>query len=265
MKLRFPACFLFLSFLFCILPASYAAEADGASPLPRIAFFLKEGEQWEEQDSTCFLLPDERVPILCYYLPLEGDPIPLEMTSGDPAVASVENGLLTAGSKEGQTSLTAIYQNIKFTLRVTVSLHAGESDQLQCDSLSIDREKGLVTLPNAGFTVSSLKQLFRGLGEISFLDPSGVKIESGKIGTGCEIRLVRRGVVKDRLTFFLQGDINGDGAISRKDTELLTQALLQKAALSPLQQSAADCDKDGQVDSVDLYRIALLILDSGND
>lgn len=264
MKIRIAGCLVVLILLFCFLPSSlWAAESNESIPLPRIAFFVKEGNQWKEQDGTCFLLPGESIAVSCCYLPLEGTAVPLEINSSNPEAASVKNGILTAGQKEGQTTLTAVYKNIKFTQRITVNYHAEEADHLQCDGLEIDREKGIVYLPEAGYTVASLKQMFRGLEELVFYGPSGSRLNVGGIGTGCMIQLVNRGVVKDQLTFFLYGDLDGNGKINRSDTDLLTQVLLRKSSLSSLQQKAADCNQDGQVDSVDLYKIALLILESG--
>lgn len=263
MKFRAAGCFFVLAILICLLPSSlWAAEQKEEAPFPRITFSIKEGNQWVEQDGTCFLLPGESLPVACHYLPAEGEAIPLELENSNPAVATVKDGVLTAGEEEGQTTLTAVYENIKFVQRVTVSLHAAEDGRLQCDGLAIDREQGIAFLPSPGYTVASLKQMFRGLEELHFYDPSGSGISAGGIGTGCVIKLVQRGVVKDQLTFFLYGDLDGNGVINRNDANLLTQVLLREESLSPLQQEAADCNQDGQADSVDLYRIALLILES---
>ena len=69
-----------------------------------------------------------------------------------------------------------------------------------------------------------------------------------KISTGIQLRLMDGPSIYDRVNIVLMGDINGDGALDKKDTDIATDSLIKKLGLTELEITASDFDKNGITD-----------------
>ncbi|MCR5635939.1 MAG: dockerin type I repeat-containing protein [Clostridiales bacterium] len=84
---------------------------------------------------------------------------------------------------------------------------------------------------------------------VAFENYSGVSITSGKLGTGATITNSASG---DKYSVVLTGDITGEGNINSKDINNFCDALVGNRVFSSAQSFAADVNKDGQIDLLDL-------------
>ena len=78
---------------------------------------------------------------------------------------------------------------------------------------------------------------------------SGKVVTSGKIGTGARVTVKATG---DKYDIVLTGDVTGEGNINTKDIEAMCSALVGNEPLNLTQSYAADVNKDGTVDLLDL-------------
>ncbi len=101
-------------------------------------------------------------------------------------------------------------------------------------------------------TISALKKSGILEGEIiSAVDYRNKTVSSGKTGTGCIINLSGNKC----LTIVLYGDLTGEGNSNSRDTDLFCDYLFNKSDLSDAAALAADTDKNGELDMLDLYRL----------
>lgn len=127
-------------------------------------------------------------------------------------------------------------------------------------SIVLDRVRGIVCgLPPACGADALRAQFTNDSSEIVFAPDSGV------VSTGSVIRLMDGDTVLDELTAVLFGDVNGDGRYDGTDAyfvQLVAGGLIGESALTAAQQTAADCNHDGAIDSADvslLERAGLLL------
>jgi hypothetical protein len=89
------------------------------------------------------------------------------------------------------------------------------------------------------------------------VDASGNQLSSNDtLGTGSGIRIVDDETVTAECTVVIAGDIDGDGAITGKDVNMLAQSCVAKVTLSDAQKAAADLDGDGSVTGKDVNILA---------
>ena len=80
-----------------------------------------------------------------------------------------------------------------------------------------------------------------------------------KISTGIQLRLMDGPSIYDRVNIVLMGDINGDGALDKKDTDIATDSLIKKLGLTELEITASDFDKNGITDINDAVLLVAMI------
>ncbi len=78
---------------------------------------------------------------------------------------------------------------------------------------------------------------------------SGKVVTSGKIGTGAHVTVKTTG---DKYDIVLTGDVTGEGNINSKDIDTMCNALVGNISFNSIQSFAADVNKDGTVDLLDL-------------
>lgn len=89
--------------------------------------------------------------------------------------------------------------------------------------------------------------------------PNGAALTSGYAGTGTVIELCLDGTAVDSLTVIARGDLNGTGMVTSSDERLLYNYLNGSEILSDYGTLAADLNRDGGVDVLDLLQIKKLI------
>lgn len=114
---------------------------------------------------------------------------------------------------------------------------------------------------DAGVTFASVKTTFTipdGY-VLKARKPNGVALTSGYAGTGAVIELCLGGTAEDSLTVIALGDLNGTGTLTYTDERLLYNYLNGSESLTGYGILAADLNRDGSVDILDLLQIKKLI------
>ena len=111
--------------------------------------------------------------------------------------------------------------------------------------LSFASLKNTFTIPD-GYTLRAAK-------------PNGAALTSGYTGTGAVIGLYLDTEVVDSLTVIALGDLDGSGTAASTDERLLYRYLNGSDSLSDYSVLAADFNRDGSVDTLDLFQIKKLI------
>lgn len=85
-----------------------------------------------------------------------------------------------------------------------------------------------------------------------FYDENGKTVTSGKVGTGFSVAYYKNAYLQRKHTIIIEGDLTGEGSVNTRDSKALTDYLLEKNDLSEAQKFAADLNKDGKTDAIDL-------------
>lgn len=80
------------------------------------------------------------------------------------------------------------------------------------------------------------------------------------VGTGTTVRLYDGAKLVDTVTVIVLGDLDGNGIISKADTDSLKASFLHKLTLTEDQTVAADTDRNGVLNITDYQRIRAYIL-----
>ncbi len=67
------------------------------------------------------------------------------------------------------------------------------------------------------------------------------------IGTGVELRLMDGYEIKDRITVVINGDVDSDGLVTKKDSSIILKYLTKQVELSRFAELAADTDNDKSI------------------
>lgn len=87
-------------------------------------------------------------------------------------------------------------------------------------------------------------------------DAAGNPVTAGFAGTGMSVsKYDTQGVLLDRVTAVIRGDLNGDGTVSTVDYMRVRKLFLQAYTAAPAELKAADVNGDGDISSVDYMRI----------
>ena len=117
-------------------------------------------------------------------------------------------------------------------------------------------ENGYLEKLTAGMTANELKAAMDHSDLLSVTDKDG-KAVSGNLGTGMTLTLTVNGVVVDRATIVVRGDVNGDSTVSSVDARLMLKMLLNSAtsAFDDAQTLAADMSGEGSLSTGDVRLI----------
>ncbi|MBQ3094113.1 MAG: dockerin type I repeat-containing protein, partial [Clostridia bacterium] len=112
-------------------------------------------------------------------------------------------------------------------------------------------ENGYLDGVAVGVTAEALKSAMDHSDLLSVTDQNGNAV-SGKVGTGMVLTLTVDGNVVDSATVVVRGDVNGDGDASTTDARLAILHQIGDITLDGASSMAADCNRDGNVDTFDV-------------
>lgn len=104
-------------------------------------------------------------------------------------------------------------------------------------------------------TLAAFKHNLTCNGTLRILNQEGKQLDSGTIGTGMTVQLLQSGQVCEEIKVLVYGDLTGEGNCNTLDLRALYDSLLGKKPLSQPYLQAADCNHDGQTDTLDLLAI----------
>jgi uncharacterized repeat protein (TIGR02543 family) len=175
---------------------------------------------------------------------------------GKPALAPstpTKNGMLFSkwdkvfGNITGDLVITAIYTSVI-------------PQNITSNTLSIDKDKGVISKIFANTSVSNLKAQ---INENQYLKIFKGDIEvTGDyiVGTGMKVKLMDGSNVIQTLTIVIIGDATGDGSINVGDLLKLKQYLLKQITPTNEEKLAADVTGDGNFNVGDLLKLKQYLL-----
>ena len=87
-------------------------------------------------------------------------------------------------------------------------------------------------------------------------DAAGDPVTADFVGTGMSVsKYDAQGVLLDRVTAVVRGDLNGDGMVSTVDYMRVRKLFAQTYTAAPAEKEAADVNGDGEISSADYIRI----------
>ena len=124
----------------------------------------------------------------------------------------------------------------------------------QITSSVYDLTQSIIEIP-CGKTIAQLKKEITYTGYTAqFFDYNHKSKTSGVLGTGAALTLTD-GSKSHTYTFWVCGDISGEGNINTRDITALSNYLIYKSDLTDLQLQAADFNKDNIVNTADLLSL----------
>lgn len=124
--------------------------------------------------------------------------------------------------------------------------------QLESDTFLIDRSNNTIYLPPSTTFAVLRDSLNSTKDTIIMKNLSGTTINSGNLGTGYTVALQIDGLIVDKLTIIIKGDINGTGTVNSRDVQLLYDQLNGSEILSDTQLLACDINSDELINTSDL-------------
>lgn len=100
--------------------------------------------------------------------------------------------------------------------------------------------------------------------ELRVAAADGTVLESGPVGTGALIEVMSGGVPESRVRAVISGDLTGEGTVTEGDSQALYDHLLHREPLSGFFLTAADLDRDGDVDTSDALLLKTKIQENFN-
>lgn len=133
----------------------------------------------------------------------------------------------------------------------------GANINISSSKYKIDNSSGIITGIKSGTTVAAFKNnISFGNLSLSITDYKNASKVSGNIGTAATAHFSYKNSSKASYKIIVPGDLTGEGNINSRDTAALTNHLLGKTRLDNYFYLAADCNNDGNVDTLDLLKIA---------
>ena len=112
----------------------------------------------------------------------------------------------------------------------------------------------------AGTTVSNFLDAFENE-VLEVVDCKGNVITGAAyVGTGTTVRLYDGAKLVDTVTVIILGDLDGNGIVSKADTDILKNVFLRKITLADYQTESADVDHNGMLNTTDYQRIRAHIM-----
>ena len=124
--------------------------------------------------------------------------------------------------------------------------------QLESDTFLIDRSNNTIYLPPSTTFAVLRDSLNSTKDTIIMKNLSNTTISSGNLGTGYTVALQIDGLIVDKLTIIIKGDINGTCTVNSRDVQLLYDQLNGSETLSDLQLLACDINSDELINTSDL-------------
>ncbi len=174
--------------------------------------------------------------------------------SSDPDVASVDAAGNVTACCPGVATISVSAGIVTDTCTVTVV-----PCEIQSSRYLVDRENGLLKGVRLNTTVDDLKSRLDNDADFIEVIRDGERVESGRIGTGMDVRLVVNKAVKDELNVSVPGDVDGDGLTSVYEYTMARMYLLGKSVLDA-DPELYDLNADGRVSITDYTLIRLNIL-----
>ena len=121
----------------------------------------------------------------------------------------------------------------------------------------VDDDKHIIwNIPDTT-TIAALKQQITCKNyTMKFYDRNRKSRTSGKLGTGFTMEVYDGDNRVMAYTFSVNGDVTGEGNVNQNDLKLLFEYLAEKTALNDVQYVSADLNGDGNVDCIDVLRMA---------
>ncbi len=174
--------------------------------------------------------------------------------SSDSDVASVDAAGNVTACCPGVATISVSAGIVTDTCTVTVV-----PCEIQSSRYLVDRENGLLKGVRLNTTVDDLKSRLDNDADFIEVIRDGERVESGRIGTGMDVRLVVNKAVKDELNVSVPGDVDGDGLTSVYEYTMARMYLLGKSVLDA-DPELYDLNADGRVSITDYMLIRLNIL-----
>lgn len=188
----------------------------------------------------------------------EGSDMTVTWATSDAAVATVDAAGSVTALAPGAAAITATVAAGAYSATCAVTVKPAE---IGSSVYAIDRAAGRIK-GLSKFTPPGLlyKRLNNAPADLAILLADGTPFAGTYIGTGMTLTLTVNGALKDSLKLVVDGDANGDGAISVADYTMARLDILGLKPLADEYRAAADVNGDSQITITDYTLIRLDIL-----
>lgn len=129
-----------------------------------------------------------------------------------------------------------------------------EDKRISSAYYQIDRENGWITGITPSTSAAAFRRNLTGNGDL-VVKKNNRPVTSGNAGTGMCVQLLQNGQVVDELTLLVYGDMTGEGNINTLDQRALWGTLLEEKSLAEPFARAADLNRDGVINTLDLLAL----------
>ena len=220
-----------------LLAAGPAVMFDPQKPIPAMEVTLNAGE--------INMCPGDTATLSAAVLPEGAVNQAVTWQSGEPSVARVEGGVITAMAT-GQSAITVTTDDGGWTDTCIVDVREGE---LSSKVYTLD--DSLIYVAPLTAAERFRENIGNDPGDISVLDADGDEVSGRNVVTGMTVKLAVGGIERDSRTIVVKGDVNGDGFVSIEDYTLLNLHLQGLKTLDSVNAFAADYDRDGLLTEAD--------------
>lgn len=134
---------------------------------------------------------------------------------------------------------------------------SSNNNSITSDVYYIDNDSFMIKNVKSGTTIAQFKSKLKYSSlSVAFTNYENTVVTSGNLGTGATASFIKNGSIIAKYTIIVTGDLTGEGNVNSRDTKALSAYLLGKSSLSPYFLEAADCNLNGNVDTVDLLKIS---------
>ena len=201
------------------------------------------------------LCPGDTANLAAAITPTDADNQALSWHSGNNAVATVQNGTVTAIAI-GTAQITATSDDGAYTASSTITV---KKNAISSSGYII--QSGLIK--NVAKNTSAARfmdNLHNDNDDLKLYEADGQLSGDIRVKTGMQIELAVGGSPRERLTIIVEGDADGDGHVSISDYTLTRLDILGLKRLEGIYRAAADVDGDGRITISDYTAIRLDIL-----
>ena len=203
---------------------------------------------------TLLMCPGETATLAATVAPADAADKTVVWATDNVDIASVTDGVVTAVNM-GTVDITVTTQDGSYKAVCTVTIQA---DKIGSTTYLIG--SGLLTDVAKHTSVMTFKANLLNGADTHVYKADGTEITSGTVGTGMSVALSVGGTERDRLIIVVNGDTNGDGAVSISDYTLTRYNILALKALEGAYHTAGDVNGDGNVSISDYTLIRYDIL-----